>query len=81
MKVDVSCVRLLWGSMTMFIRKSPVAARELGISYSRLISLLRSERLRPPQKDSSGDYLWTEQDLAAAREALAAAARRKETRR
>ena len=53
------------------MRKSPVAARELGITYHRLISLLRSEKILPPGKDSSGDYLWSDHDLAAAREALA----------
>jgi len=59
-------------------RKSPVAAKELGISYYRLISLLRSEKLAPPRKDSSGDYVWTDEDVAAARKVLAEDLRRKE---
>ena len=54
----------------MVARKSPIAAAELGITYYRLISLLRSKKLPPPQKDSSGDYLWVDADLAAARKAL-----------
>jgi hypothetical protein len=58
-------------------RKSPAAAKELGISYYRLIGLLRSEKVKPPRKDSSGDYLWSDQDLAAARVALSVDRRRK----
>jgi predicted site-specific integrase-resolvase len=55
---------------TMLPRKSPTAAQELGISYARLINLMRSGKLAPPKKDSSGDYLWTEADMEAARKAL-----------
>ena len=51
--------------------KTPAAARQLNIPYSHLISLLRHGKIVPPQKDSSGDYLWTNADLAAARQALA----------
>jgi hypothetical protein len=36
-----------------------------------LIGLLRDGKMIPPIKDSSGDYLWAEEDLAAARQALA----------
>ena len=59
------------------IVKTPVAAQVLGITYHRLVSLLRSGKLPPPRKDSSGDYVWTDGDLAAARKALAAGRRRK----
>jgi hypothetical protein len=76
MNVDVVIVAR--ESLAMLFRKSTVAAHELGISYHRLISLLRSEKLSRPQKDSSGDYVWTEQDLAAARQALAVDRRRKQ---
>ena len=51
--------------------KTPVAARVLEVPYHRLISLLRDAKINPPPKDSSGDYVWGEQDLAAARQALA----------
>jgi hypothetical protein len=51
--------------------KTPAAARELGVPYSHLVSLLRYGKVVPPQKDSSGDYLWSEADLSAARRALA----------
>lgn len=55
----------------MNTRKSPLAAKELGISFYRLHGLLRARRITPPQKDSSGDYLWTDEDLERARKALA----------
>jgi hypothetical protein len=47
-----------------------VAARELGIPYHRLIGLMRYGKIEPPERDSSGDYLWTDEDLARARHAL-----------
>jgi hypothetical protein len=56
--------------------KTPVAAQYLEISYSRLMSLLRHGKICPPRKDSSGDYVWTEEDLDAARSVLAPATRR-----
>lgn len=61
----------------MLPRKSPTAAVELGISYHQLINLLRSRKITPPQKDSSGDYLWSDDDLAAARLALTLSERRR----
>jgi hypothetical protein len=58
--------------------KTPVAVDELGTTYHKLISLVRFKKLNPPpQKDSSGDYVWGAEDLARARQALAAG-RRKE---
>jgi hypothetical protein len=57
----------------MTYRKTPVAARELGISYSQLIGLLRYSKIAPPARDTSGDYIWADEDLARARNALAAA--------
>jgi hypothetical protein len=60
------------------IRKTPVAARELGVSYHQLIGLVRFGKLDPPPgRDSSGDYLWTDGDMARAREAFAGVGRRK----
>jgi hypothetical protein len=52
-------------------RKTPVAARELGVSYHQLIGLIRYDKIAAPERDSSGDFIWTEADLARAREALA----------
>jgi hypothetical protein len=51
--------------------KTPAAADALGVGYWRLIGLLRSKRLPAPQKDSSGDYVWTPQDVERARQVLA----------
>jgi hypothetical protein len=65
---------------TMPTRKTPTAAKELGTTYHRLISLLRSEKLSPPAKDSSGDYVWSDADLEAARKALSIDRRKKEFR-
>jgi hypothetical protein len=46
------------------------AARELGVTYNRLINLLRFDKMVPPGRHSSGDYFWTDTDLARARKAL-----------
>jgi hypothetical protein len=58
-------------------RKTPVAARELKVSYSTLINLVRFDKITPPQRDSSGDYLWFDEDLQRARDAIAKLQRRK----
>jgi hypothetical protein len=63
--------------MTTKFWKTPGAADELGVSYSRLINLIRFRRMDPPAKDSSNDYVWTEQDLERARQALAAGRRKR----
>ena len=60
--------------------KTPVAALRLGTRYSRLMSLVRHHKIAAPAKDSSGDYVWTDADVAAAREVLAANARRRDGR-
>jgi hypothetical protein len=57
-------------------RKTPVAADELGISYYKLMNLLRSRRIPLPVKDSSGDFIWSDQDIENARKALVAGQRR-----
>jgi hypothetical protein len=51
-------------------RKTPVAARELGVSYSRLICLLRYQKIPAPPKDTSDDYVWRDEDMERARAAL-----------
>jgi hypothetical protein len=61
----------------MASRKSVVVARDLGVTYYRLIGLLRSGKITPPQKDSSGDYLWSPADVSSARGALGIDRRRK----
>jgi hypothetical protein len=57
--------------------KTPGAAAELGENYTRIINLIRFQKMDPPEKDSSGDYVWTEQDLERARAALARGRRRR----
>jgi hypothetical protein len=52
-------------------RKSPVAARELGISYHQLVGLTRYGKITPPARDSSGDFVWGDADLERARLDLA----------
>jgi hypothetical protein len=50
--------------------KTPAVADLLGVTYWRLINLLRSRRLVPPAKDTSGDYVWAEADIERARVVL-----------
>jgi hypothetical protein len=51
--------------------KTPEAACALGVTYHRLIGLVRFRKIIPlPEKDSSGDYLWSQADLGRARQAL-----------
>jgi hypothetical protein len=52
-------------------RKTAVAVRELATNYIRLIGLVRYGRIPAPEKDSSGDYLWGDEDITRARLALA----------
>jgi hypothetical protein len=56
--------------------KTPQAARLLGVTYHRLIGLLRFDKIDPPARDSSGDFVWTDSDLVRARKALEARRRR-----
>ena len=61
----------------MNVRKTPIAVRELNTTYYRLIELIRGNKITPPGKDTSGDYLWSDEDLERARQALEAKQRRK----
>jgi hypothetical protein len=63
--------------VTIHKRKTPVAAAELGISYHRLLALIRFGRLSAPERDTSGHYWWSDTDLKRAREALKNDRRRK----
>jgi hypothetical protein len=51
--------------------KTPAATRNLRVPYTALISLIRYGKIQHPQKDSSGDYIWTDRDLETARPVLA----------
>jgi hypothetical protein len=61
--------------------KSPEAARQINCGYWRLMNLIRSGRLLPPAKDSSGDYVWNHDDIHRARAALQVDRRLKAYRR
>ncbi len=50
--------------------KTAAAADQLGISYYQLFGLLRFRKIKPPARDSSGDYVWTPGDVKRARHAL-----------
>jgi hypothetical protein len=52
--------------------KTPAAATALGMPYTRLMSMLRYRKVRPPHKDSSGHYIWSPEDLEAVRRVLEA---------
>jgi hypothetical protein len=58
--------------------KTPAAADLLGVPYHVLFELLRARRIRPPAKDSSGDYVWLAEDIERARLALENRRQRKE---
>jgi hypothetical protein len=61
--------------------KTPIAARVLRVTYYRLIALINRNTLDPPpEKDTSGDYLWTEADIERARFELSIDRRRKSYR-
>jgi hypothetical protein len=51
--------------------KSKEVVKLLRVNYARFYELLRSGKIRQPNKDCSGDYWWTMEDVKAAREALA----------
>jgi hypothetical protein len=58
--------------------KSPEVAKKLGLSYWQLVNHIRSGHIVPPAKDSSGDYFWLPEDVAAARNALRARRKKRE---
>jgi hypothetical protein len=61
------------------IRKTKDAARELGMTITRLRGMLETQKIAPPRKDSSGDYVWDDADLDRVRQAAAVDRRRKQS--
>lgn len=59
----------------MPFEKTTCVARQLGISYWRLLGFIRSGRLAPPPKDTSGDYVWSRAQIQAVRRLIDADAR------
>jgi hypothetical protein len=52
--------------------KTPELCRRLGVPHGRLANHIRNGKITPlPAKDSSGDYVWTPEDVKRARKALA----------
>jgi hypothetical protein len=50
--------------------KTGAAARQIGINALLLQSLIRANRIPRPAKDTSGQYIWTPEDIARAKAAL-----------
>ncbi len=48
------------------------------ITWSKLMGLIRTQRLRPPGKNARGDYVWVETDLQRVRIAARIDRRKKE---
>jgi hypothetical protein len=61
-------------------RKTPKAALEVGegVTYMNLYNLIRNGKIPPPERDSSGDFIWSDADIERARKALALRKRRKQ---
>jgi DNA-binding transcriptional MerR regulator len=59
------------------ILKTTAVADLLGVRYANLFYLVRERLIPIPQKDSSGDLVWSEDDVEAARQVLARMARRR----
>jgi hypothetical protein len=50
--------------------KSPQAAKQVPCSYYNLMDMIRDGRLDPPpERDTSGHYIWTPKDIERARAA------------
>lgn len=60
--------------------KAPVAAQQIGISYFLLMSFIRSGRMPSPERDTSGHYWFSREDIERARAAMGVDRRRKEHR-
>jgi hypothetical protein len=46
------------------------------ISYHRIVAALRTGKLAPPRKDSSGDYVWSDADVERLKKVLAETSQR-----
>ena len=57
--------------------KSPIAAQRVGTAYHNLIVFIRTKAIPAQARDSSGHYLWSEDDIKRARQAMADRRRRR----
>jgi hypothetical protein len=74
--IDVRRIDTVEG-IEMNKRKTTVACRELGVTYDTLFSMIRRGHIQPPEKDSSGNYWWSDADLEAVRQCLTTRDRRR----
>jgi hypothetical protein len=51
-------------------RTTQEAAGIVGTSYHNLFAMIRCRKIPRPAKNSSGDYLWTSEDIERARQAM-----------
>jgi len=63
-----------------FPLRSPKVAWRPKVPYYRLFRLIRVGQIKPPMRESGGDYVWTEKDVEATRQALETDRRRKEAK-
>lgn len=52
------------------MRKTSEVAKILDQPYYTIFNLVRGGHVRPPVKDGSGDYLWSEADIQQARQVI-----------
>jgi hypothetical protein len=52
-------------------KKSSAVADELGVPYFTLYNLLRYRKIPLPERDSSGDFVWSPSNIDAAKKAIA----------
>jgi hypothetical protein len=50
--------------------KTRQLCESLNISHDAIMNALRRRKIQPPQKDCSGDYVWSPAEVEAARLAL-----------
>ena len=51
-------------------RELPVAKRKAGIRQSQVYSMIRNRKIQPPERDGSGDFIWSDADVVRIETAL-----------
>jgi hypothetical protein len=67
--------------IAMRTRKTKEVLVLLGVSYDMLFNRIRTGQIKPPGRDVSGHYAWSDKAIAAARRAVAIDRRSKAHRR
>jgi hypothetical protein len=60
--------------------KTQQVSQILNVTHHQLFCLFRSKKIPPPEKDCSGDFTWTPEDIDRARAALKIDLRRRPRR-